>query len=113
MKLTISRLDYKNPTEINGYYPLPQLNNINDITDVNEVKSIFAYFTTKEKAESFHSKFPKSYKARLGNISGMTGYNFYVGFTFNTFWGNKTTGDVNETAQKLRDKVISKIKSFS
>jgi len=36
----------------------------------------------------------------------------YVGFNFNTFWGNKTTGDVNETAIKLRDKVINKIKSL-
>ena len=113
MKLIITRLDYKNPAPTGGCFFLPQLFDVNDITDVNEVKSIFAYFTTKEEAESFHSKFPKSYKARLGNISGMTGYNFYVGFTFNTFWGNKTTGDVNETAQKLRDKVISKIKSFS
>jgi len=112
MKLLVNRLDYKNPTEINGYYPLPGLTSVNDITDVNEVNSISAYFTTKEEAEAFHSKFPKSYKGRLGRMSGMTGYNFYVGFNFNTFWSNGSTGDKNETAFKRRDKVIAKIKSL-
>ena len=112
MKLVICRLDYKNPSDINSYKSLPLLSDVNDITDVNEVNSISAYFTTKEEAEAFQSKFPKSYKARLGRMSGMTGYSFYVGFNFNTFWGNKTIGDVNETAIKLRDKVINKIKSF-
>jgi len=112
MKLLVYRLDYKNPSDINSYKSLPLLSDVNDIQDVNEVNSISAYFTTKEEAEAFHSKFPKSYKGRLGRMSGMTGYNFYVGFNFNTFWGNKTTGDVNETAIKLRDKVINKIKSL-
>lgn len=112
MKLSIYRLDYKNPTEINGYYALPNLTDINDITDVNEVKAISAYFTTKEEAETYKAKFPKSYKAHTGRISGMPGYEFYVSFYFNTFWGNKTIGDVNETAIKRRDKVIAKIKSL-
>jgi hypothetical protein len=110
MKLVIYRLDYKNPTPSNGYYPLPNLTNINDITDVNQVKSIYAYFTTKEEAETYKALFPKSYNPRLGRISGMPGYEFLVSFQFNTFWGNKTTGDVNETAIKRRDKVIAKIK---
>ena len=113
MKLAIHRLDYKNPTEVNGYYPLPQLANINDITDVNEVRGIYAYFATKEEVETYKAIFPKSYAARLGRISGMPDHNFYVSFDFNTFWNNKTTGDVNETAIKRRDKVIAKIKSFS
>ena len=113
MKLVIYRLDYKNPTPIGGYYSLPNLNNINDITDVNEVKSISAYFKTKEEAEAYKALFPKSYAARTGRISGMPDYDFYVSFQFNTFWNNKTTGDVNETAIKRRDKVIDKIKSFS
>lgn len=52
MKISIYRLDYKNPTPSNGYYALPNLSNINDITDVNEVKSIYAYFKTKEEAET-------------------------------------------------------------
>jgi hypothetical protein len=112
MKLAIHRLDYKNPTEANGYYPLPQLNNINDIHDVNEVRGIYAYFKTKEEAETYRAIFPKSYAARLGRISGMPDHNFYVSFDFNTFWNNKTTGDVNETAIKRRDKVINKIKSL-
>ena len=111
MKLHIHRLDYKNPTESNGYYPLPQLNNINDIGDVNEVRGIYAYFATKEEAEAYKAIFPKSYNPRLGRISGMPDYNFYVSFDFNTFWNNKTTGDVNETAIKRRLKVINKIKS--
>ena len=111
MKLHIHRLDYKNPTESNGYYPLPQLNNINDIGDVNEVKGIYAYFATKEEAEDYRAIFPKSYNPHLGRISGMPDYNFYVSFDFNTFWNNKTTGDVNETAIKRRLKVINKIKS--
>ena len=112
MKIVIYRLDYKNPTPVNGYYALPNLNNINDITDVNEVKSIYAYFKTKEEAETYKAIFPKSYNARLGRISGMPDYEFYVSFYFNTFWGNKTTGDVNETAIKRRDKVINKIKTL-
>jgi len=112
MKLAIHRLDYKNPTEVNGDYPLPQLANINDILDVNEVRGIYAYFATKEEAETYRAIFPKSYAARLGRISGMPDHNFYVSFDFNTFWNNKTTGDVNETAQKRRIKVINKIKSL-
>ena len=112
MKLVITRLDYKNPTPTGGCFFLPQLFDVNDITDVNEVNKISAYFTTKEEAEAYKDKFPKSYSARLGRISGMPGYDFYVGFDFNTFWNNKTTGDVNETAIKRRDKVINKIKSF-
>lgn len=112
MKLTVYRLDYKNPTERNGYYPLPQLTTVNDITDANEVKSIMAYFNTKEEAEAFKAKFPKSYNARTGGISGDANYKFYVGFEFNTFWSNGSTGDKNETAIKRRDKVIAKIKSL-
>lgn len=112
MKLIITRLDYKNPSPVGGYYSLPQLFDVNDITDVNEVNKISAYFKTKEEAEAYKSLFPKSYAARLGRISGMTDYEFFVSFDFNTFWNNKTTGDVNETAIKRRDKVINKIKSF-
>ena len=112
MKLIIYRLDYKNPTESGGYYSLPQLFDINDITDVNEVRGIYAYFTTKEEAEVYKALFPKSYAARLGRISGMPGYSFFVSFDFNTFWNNKTTGDVNETAIKRRVKVINKVKSL-
>jgi len=112
MKLLVYRLDYKNPTEINGYYALPQLTSVNDITDANEVKNITAYFKTKEEAEAYKAKFPKSYNARSGGISGGDNYNFYVGFEFNTFWSNNSTGDKNETAIKRRDKVIAKIKSL-
>jgi hypothetical protein len=113
MKLLVYRLDYKNPTEINGYYPLPQLTNVNDITDVNEVKNITAYFKTKEEAEEFKAKFPKSYNARVNGLTGdKEGYIFIVRFEFNTFWSNNSTGDKNETAIKRRDKVIAKIKSL-
>lgn len=113
MKLTIYRLDYKNPSDTKSYRPLPNLESVNDITDVNEVKDIYAYFATKEEAETYKALFPKSYAARTGRISGMPHYQFYVAFHFNTFWGNKTTGDVNETAIKRRDKVINKIKSLN
>ena len=113
MKLIVRRLDYKNPTDRNGYYPLPQLTSVNDITDVNEVNSITAYFKTKKEAEDFKVLFPKSYKARISGLSGSKeGYIFIVIFEFNTFWFNGSTGDKNETAQKRRDKVIAKIKSL-
>ena len=112
MKLHIHRLDYKNPTNTNGYYPLPLLSSVNDITDVNEVNHISAYFKTKEEAEAFKAKFPKSYNARSGGISGGDNFKFYVRFDFNTFWSNNSTGDKNETAIKRRDKVINKIKSI-
>ena len=108
MKLTINRLDYKNPSDINSYKSLPSLVDVNDIVDVNEVNGITAYFTTKEEAETFLSKFPKSYKGRLGK-----GIEYQVSFNFNTFWTNSTTGDKNETAQKRREKVIKKIALFN
>jgi ABC-type transport system substrate-binding protein len=107
MKLTINRLDYKNPSDINSYKFLPSLSNVNDIVDVNEVNGITVYFQTKDEAETFLSKFPKSYNGRLGK-----GIEYHVSFNFNTFWGNKTTGDKNETAIKTRVKVINKIKSL-
>ena len=113
MKLLVHRLDYKNPTDINGYYPLPLLSSVNDIVDTNEVRSITAYFENKEEAQNFKAKFPKSYKAHLGGLSGdKEGYIFIVRFDFNTFWSNNSTGDKNETAIKRRDKVIAKIKSL-
>jgi hypothetical protein len=113
MKLLVYRLDYKNPTDRNSYYPLPQLTSVNDIQDVNEVNNITAYFKTKEEAEDFKALFPKSYNARLGGLSGdKDGYIFIVRFEFNTFWSNNSTGNKNETAIKRRDKVINKIKSL-
>lgn len=107
MKLTINRLDYKNPSVINSYKSLPSLTNINDVTDSNEVNSITVYFQTKDESETFLSKFPKSYNGRLGK-----GIEYHVSFNFNTFWTNDNTGDKNESAQKRRDKVITKIKSL-
>jgi hypothetical protein len=113
MKLLDHRLDYKNPTDRNSYYPLPQLTSVNDITDDYEVKSITDYFKNVEDAETFKDLFPKSYNARIGGLSGdKDGYIFIVRFEFNTFWSNGSTGDVNETALKRRDKVIAKIKSL-
>lgn len=113
MKLIVYRLDYKNPTDRNSYYPLPQLTSVNDITDANEVKNITAYFKNGEEAENFKAKFPKSYNARVNGLSGdKDGYIFIVRFEFNTFWSNGSTGDKNETAIKRRDKVIAKIKSL-
>jgi hypothetical protein len=53
------------------------------------------------------------YKNPTDGLSGdKKGYIFIVRFEFNTFWSNGSTGDVNETAIKLRDKVIAKIKSL-
>jgi hypothetical protein len=114
MKLVVNRLDYKNPTSTGVYYSLPQLTSVNDIVDVNEVNNITAYFKNIEEAEAYKAKFPKSYNANLGRLSGdKEGYIFIVRFEFNTFRSNNSTGDKNETAQKRRDKVISKIKSFT
>jgi hypothetical protein len=107
MKLDINRLDYKNPSDINSYKSLPSLSDINDITDCNEVRSISAYFITEDEAQTFLSKFPKSYKGRLSK-----GIRYSVSFDFNTFWTNDNTGDKNESAQKRRVKVINKIKSL-
>ena len=112
MKLLVHRLDYKNPTDTSGYYALPLLTSVNDITDANEVRTITAYFETKEEAEAYKAKFPKSYNARSGGISGGDNYKFYVRFEFNTLWSNNSTGDKNETAIKRRDKVIAKIKQL-
>ena len=113
MKLLVYRLDYKNPTDRNGYNPLPHLTSVDDITDVNEVNSISAFFKTKEEAEVYKALFPKSYNARVSGLAGdKEGYIFIVRFEFNTFWSNGSTGDKNEAAQKRRDKVIAKIKSL-
>ena len=75
--------------------------------DSNEVNNITVYFQTKDESETFLSKFPKSYNGRLGK-----GIEYHVSFNFNTFWTNDNTGDKNESAQKRRDKVITKIKSL-
>ena len=80
----------------------------NSILTENEAPLVF---NTKEEAESFKVKFPKSYNARVNGLSGdKEGYIFIVRFEFNTFWSNGSTGDKNETAFKRRDKVVAKIK---
>ena len=105
VKIELNRLDYKNPSFNGGLSPLPTLNNINDITDVNEIKSI----VISGDYQFVLDQMPKSYNFKF--------INYYNGdkkiiVTFNTFWMNNNTGDINETAYKNRLKVINKLKQI-
>lgn len=119
--LIIHRLDYKNPTPTGGLRYLPSVNSFNQILDLNEISSIqFGMFYTKEEQIAAKAMFPKSYKP--GNIHGYMNkengdldFNkewYSVYFEFNTFWMDKTTGEINESAIARRDKIIKKIKSL-
>lgn len=117
MKLSIERMDYQN--QINGYYKsLPILDNFNDIIDINEIYKIRFQFATQDEQIQFQGKFPKSYNAKLTkcscyNYETSTSYLTYdVSFTFNTFWSNESTGELNESAINKRIKVIKKIKEI-
>jgi hypothetical protein len=115
--LEITRYDYVNL--INGYPTLlPVVTDIND-TKVEEVNIINYYFETKEEANIFSSKFPKSYLAKVNRIGGYNfetneSYNYYrVNFYFNVFFTNESTGEINESSIKRRAKVIAKIKELN
>jgi hypothetical protein len=116
-KLEIRRDDFVNL--VNGYpVELPMVTDIND-TKVEEVQGIYYYFETKEEANIFAGKFPKSYLAKVRTIGGYDhetnkGYMYYgVSFYFNIFYTNDSTGEINESALKRRAKVIAKIKELN
>jgi hypothetical protein len=111
--ITINRLDYKNPSENGGFYFLPTLTNIEEIQDVNEVHIISFSFSTREEAELFALKFPKSYKGKIAKVISSEAPSYFIfSFRFNTFFLNNTTGNQNESAFFRRLKVINKIKSL-
>jgi hypothetical protein len=105
VKIEFYRLDYKNPSESGSMRPLTTLNNINDITDVNEISDILISGDFKFIIEQM----PKSYNFIISNNSDGEEI-MYV--TFNTFWHNKKTGDINESACKNRLKIINKLKQI-
>ena len=106
--LRIQRRDFVN---LNKYgYPIA-LDTVTDFnsTKIEEVQEICYDFETKEEAIMFAGKFPKSYLAKItkGNAR------FLVTFYFNVFYTNKSTGEINESALKRREKVISKLKEYN
>lgn len=113
--LKIYRVDYKNCDEKGHLRSLPLLHDLRDITDINEVRYISVLLESREQANEFQLKFPKSYKAKMAivnhwNSDTLQGYETYeVSFHFNTFWLTANTGEVNETALKNREKVIKKL----
>jgi len=110
MNIKINRLDYKNPTD-NGLKMLTQLTSLHQINDINEVESINIY-GDKDELEALKSKMPKSHNWRINKWSDGTNKGYSLCVRFNTFWLNKTTGEVNETATKRRANVIKKLKSL-
>ena len=110
MNIKINRLDYKNPTD-NGLKTLPQLTSLDQINDINEVESINIY-GDKDQLEALNSKMPKSRNWRINPWSDGTNRGYFLWVRFNTFWHNKTTGEVNETAIKRRTNVVKKLKSL-
>lgn len=105
VKIELNRLDYKNPSEYGGMRPLTTLNNINDITDINEIH----YIMISGDFQFIFEQMPKSYNFKIStDLDGEK--TMYV--TFNTFWHNKKTGDINESACKNRLKIINKLKQI-
>lgn len=119
METQIARLDYKNQDSRGFYSSLPQLKDVKEITDINEVRTVSFVFESKEEGEQFLANFPKSYRPSLGMCSGYQDEkgNYYskpfASVTFNTFWTNKNTGEINETAVSKREKFIKKLKSIT
>ena len=121
METRITRLDYKNPINGRKCLPpsLPALENAKEITDINEVYSVSFTFDSKEEAEIFVANFPKSYRPRIATLAGIPdgkgGFTSkpFADITFNTFWIDKTTGNINETAVYKREKFVKKLKSIN
>jgi len=120
MNLVITRLDYKNQIGRGAIAHLPPVNSF-DCIDVNEIKSIsIGPFLVEAERDKFMTKFPKSYKARKShgyadNPNGTINFDvrqYSVWFEFDTFWPNKVTGEMNESAIKRREKVIAKLKTL-
>ena len=116
-KFEIRRNDFVNL--VNGYpVKLPMVTDFND-TKVDEVQEICYYFETKEEAVLFAGKFPKSYLAKVNKVCGYDfetnkNYAYYrLSFHFNVFYTNESTGEINESALKRREKVIAKIKELN
>lgn len=120
MKLTITRLDYKNQIGKGGISYLPIVHSFDGI-DITEIKSIrIGPFLVEAERDELAAKFPKSYKVikpngHADNPDGKINFDvrtYYVYFEFDVFWPNKVTGEKNESAIKRREKVIAKIKTL-
>lgn len=108
IKIKIDRLDYKNPIN-GGFYSLEPLYSIQDITDINEIN----YITIEgEGFESIINSMPKSYKWKIYTMQFENSIHKQAGIQFNTFFMNKSTCEVNETALKIRNKVIEKLEKL-
>lgn len=131
-ELSICLLDTVNAPTNGGYYLKPQVKNIEEAFDINEVESIDLYFNTIEEANEVVKKFPKYTKAEayeksgswlkekapaLSQIDWQTDDYIYgrrpvVSVKFNTFFLNETTGKINESAVKARNKFVEILKSL-
>jgi hypothetical protein len=108
MKISIQRLDYKNWNGM-GYPLLPRLDSID--CDINEIQYLsLGDYDNREEAEELLKKFPKTYKAMLSRDYSIERGNFWnVVFKFNTFFTNRRTGEINESAVLRRIRVINKV----
>jgi hypothetical protein len=117
--MSIERIDYKSPVLgltgiVSGYKSLSNLSSLDELSDLNEVKAVSIYFDTLEDAQMFADRFPKSMKVK----AYLQGYHPTfpdnvrpcVYCRFNTFWTDKTTGSVNETAVKNRNRFFKELK---
>jgi hypothetical protein len=115
-EMNITRIDYKNPVEghTGAYRSLPSLSSLDGLSDINEVRTISIYFDTIEDAQMFADRFPKSMKVKAYLQKYHAGFpnnaRPCVHSHFNTFWTDKTTGSVNETAVKNRNRFFKELK---
>jgi hypothetical protein len=109
-KVEIYRLDVtKGPSIVGGYSSMPSLNNTSEIENINEVQTIII----TGDIDTLFNEMPKSYKFKKSKFRDMNNEIVNgISVTFNTFWMDNTTGESNETAMKLRLKVIAKLQKL-
>lgn len=107
IKVEISRLDVnKGASSIGGYSSMSSLNHTSEIENINEVSTIII----TGDIDNLFDAMPKSYKFKKSIFFNMNNELVNgMSVTFNTFWMDNTTGESNETAMKLRSKVIAKL----
>lgn len=98
LEIKVSRYDLN--SKFGNYIELPKLYSLNEIENIDEVFGIEIYGDIDE----IYNAIPKSYKA--------VKYPKCLYFGFNTFYMDGNTGDRNESAEKLRIKVIKKLKEL-
>ena len=109
IKVEITRLDVvKGTSETGAYAMMSSLNNTNQITNINEVETI----VITGDIDFLFNQMPKSYQWKKSTFSLKGEIIGYMSVSFNTFWMDKTTGDLNETAFKRRMKVVAKLKEL-